>query len=72
MLSIFQITCIRQEHDRKELSLKADHSEELKRVQLQAEDALREVYITSLGLGLKPSIVSGLLPLLMFYIMSRK
>ncbi|RVW65500.1 Synaptonemal complex protein 1 [Vitis vinifera] len=42
MLSILQITCIQQEHDRKELSLKADHSEELKRVQLQAEDDLRE------------------------------
>lgn len=74
MLSILQITCIQQEHDRKELSLKADHSEELKRVQLQAEDDLREVYIAilSLGLNCQPLVPSGLLPLLMVYKMSRK
>lgn len=29
------------------MSLKADHSDELKRAQLQAENELREVFITS-------------------------
>ena len=49
MLSILQITHIQQEHDRKELSLKADHSEELKRVLHRAEEDLREVYIVILS-----------------------
>lgn len=52
ILSILQITRIQQEHDRKELSLKADHSEELKRVLCEAEDDLREVYIAILSLRL--------------------
>ena len=35
---------IQQEHDRKELALKADHTEELKRAELEAENELREVH----------------------------
>ncbi|XP_022773149.1 synaptonemal complex protein 1-like isoform X2 [Durio zibethinus] len=36
------VTCLQQEHDRKELNLKADNHEELKRAQLQAENEFRE------------------------------
>ncbi|MBA0691862.1 hypothetical protein Goari_009465 [Gossypium aridum] len=36
------VTCLQQENDRKEQILKADHHEELKRAQLQAEDELRK------------------------------
>ncbi|GMI90952.1 hypothetical protein like AT1G22260 [Hibiscus trionum] len=36
------ITRLQQEHDRKEQNLKANHHEELKRAQLQAEDELRK------------------------------
>ncbi|KAL1170851.1 hypothetical protein V6Z11_A05G240700 [Gossypium hirsutum] len=37
-----KVTCLQQENDRKEQILKADHHEELKRAQLQAEDELRK------------------------------
>ncbi|XP_022765921.1 synaptonemal complex protein 1-like [Durio zibethinus] len=36
------VTRFQQKQDRKELNLRADHNEELKRAQLQAEDELRE------------------------------
>ncbi|XVE55497.1 hypothetical protein DITRI_Ditri03aG0163300 [Diplodiscus trichospermus] len=36
------VACLQLEHDRKELNLKADHHEELKRVQIHAENELRE------------------------------
>ncbi|XVF36717.1 hypothetical protein REPUB_Repub19eG0082100 [Reevesia pubescens] len=36
------VTRLQEEYDRKELNLKADHHEELKRAQLQAENELRE------------------------------
>ncbi|KAH1065339.1 hypothetical protein J1N35_030326 [Gossypium stocksii] len=36
------VNCLQQENDRKEQILKADHHEELKRAQLQAEDELRK------------------------------
>ncbi|KAF3974587.1 hypothetical protein CMV_002092 [Castanea mollissima] len=36
------VSRIQQEHDRKEPTLKADHSEELKHAQLEAENELRE------------------------------
>ena len=34
---------MQQEHDKKQLSLIAEHNEQLKRAQLQAENELREV-----------------------------
>ncbi|XP_021284663.1 synaptonemal complex protein 1-like isoform X2 [Herrania umbratica] len=37
------VTRLLQEHDRKELNLKADHHEELKCAQLQAENEIREI-----------------------------
>ncbi|GLU16191.1 hypothetical protein SLE2022_326360 [Rubroshorea leprosula] len=36
------VTMIQQEHERKELSMRTDHSEELKRAQLKADNELRE------------------------------
>ncbi|KAF3445822.1 hypothetical protein FNV43_RR10999 [Rhamnella rubrinervis] len=36
------VSCLQQEYDRKELNLKADHAEELKRAQLQAENEIKE------------------------------
>lgn len=40
-----QVSRLQQEYDKKELNLKADHSEELKRAHLQAENELKEVHI---------------------------
>ncbi|KAK1313685.1 Synaptonemal complex protein 2 [Acorus calamus] len=37
-----QVSQIQQEHDKKEMSLRTQHSQELQRVQLQAENELRE------------------------------
>jgi synaptonemal complex protein 1 len=38
-----QVTHMQQEHDKRQLCLQAEHSEQLKRTQLQAENELREV-----------------------------
>jgi hypothetical protein len=37
---------MQQEHDKRQLCLQAEHSEQLKRTQLQAENELREVEYT--------------------------
>lgn len=44
-LHILQVSRLQQEYDRKELNVKAEHGEELKRSQLQAENELKEVHI---------------------------
>ena len=43
MLLNLQVNQMQQEHDKKQLSLIAEHNEQLKRAQLQAENELREV-----------------------------
>lgn len=42
-MSHLQVTNMQQEHDKKQLRLLTEHSEQLKRAQLQAENELREV-----------------------------
>ena len=45
-----QVNSIRQENDKKEADLKSKHAEEVKRMQLKAENELREV-LTSLSMA---------------------
>lgn len=55
-LHILQVSRLHQEYDRKELNLQAEHGEELKCAQLQAENELKEVHIPLIWVGLLKSI----------------